>query len=101
MQTGLFLIRFIFNRYHHIFQDAAFDLVIRVLTSKDIKTNQVESIVKELDNDQRDLLMKYIYRGFETPFDNSSAQLLNWHEKVFDESDLGSIVRVMTDRKRV
>ena len=61
----------------------------------------MESIVKELDNDQRDLLMKYIYRGFETPFDNSSAQLLNWHEKVFDESDLGSIVRVMTDRKRV
>ena len=39
--------------------------------------------------------------GFENPTDNSSAQLLIWHEKVFDEADVGSIVRVLTDRKRV
>ena len=45
--------------------------------------------------------MKYIYRGFENPSDNSSAQLLFWHEKVFDEADVGAIVRVLTDRKRV
>lgn len=62
---------------------------------------QVESVVKQLDNDQRDLLMKYIYRGFETPSDNSSAHLLLWHEKVFEEAGVGSVVRVMTDRKRV
>ena len=82
-----------------IFQDAAFQLVFRVLTS--VKQNQVEGIVKTLDNDHKDLLMKYIYRGFENPSDNSSAQLLFWHEKVFDEADVGSIVRVLTDRKRV
>ena len=81
------------------FQDAAFSLVKRVLMS--VKTNQIESIVKQLDNDQKDLLMKYIYRGFEEPTDNSSAQLLVWHEKVYDEAELGAIVRVMTDRKRV
>merc|ERR1712241_1108353 len=69
-------------------KDAAFHLVFRVLTS--VKQNQVE-----------DLLMKYIYRGFENPSDNSSAQLLFWHEKVFDEADVGAIVRVLTDRKRV
>ena len=80
-------------------QDAAFQLVFRVLTS--VKQNQVEGIVKTLDNDHKDLLMKYIYRGFENPTDNSSAQLLFWHEKVFDEADVGSIVRVLTDRKRV
>ena len=66
-----------------------------------VKQNQVESIVKKLDNDQKDLLMKYIYRGFETPTDNSSAHLLVWHEKVYDDADVGSIVRVLTDRKRV
>ena len=82
-----------------LFQDAAFQLVFRVLTS--VKQNQVEGIVKTLDNDHKDLLMKYIYRGFENPSDNSSAQLLFWHEKVFDEADVGSIVRVLTDRKRV
>ncbi len=81
------------------FQDAAFQLVLRVLMS--VKQNQVDSVVKKLDNDQKDLLMKYIYRGFETPTDNSSAHLLFWHEKVFDDADVGSIVRVLTDRKRV
>merc|ERR1711974_169391 len=80
-------------------KDAAFRLVFRVLTS--VKQNQVEGIVKTLDNDHKDLLMKYIYRGFENPSDNSSAQLLFWHEKVFDEADVGAIVRVLTDRKRV
>merc|ERR1712122_195808 len=46
-------------------KDAAFQLVLRVLLS--VKQNQVEKIVGQLDNDQKDLLMKYIYRGFETP----------------------------------
>ncbi len=45
---------------HDFLQDAAFALVLKVLLS--VKQNQVEPIVKELDNDQRDLLMKYIYR---------------------------------------
>ena len=72
---------------------------MRVLLST--KSSQVEECVKQLDNDQKDILMKYIYRGFETPTDNSSAHLHVWHEKVFDQADLGCIVRVMTDRKRV
>ena len=50
---------------------------------------------------QKDLLMKYIYRGFESPSEGSSAQLLFWHEKVFETAGVGSIVRVMTDRKKV
>ena len=65
------------------------------------KQNQVDAIVKTLDTDQKDLLMKYIYRGFESPSEGSSAQLLFWHEKVFETAGVGSIVRVMTDRKKV
>ena len=80
-------------------QDAAAALVVRVLLS--IKQNQVEPTVKELDNDQKDLLMKYIYRGFETPSEGSSAHLLLWHEKVLEAAGVGSIVRVLTDRKKV
>jgi len=40
--------------------------------------NQVESIVAKLDNDQKDLLMKYIYKGFETPSEGSSAHLVTF-----------------------
>ena len=73
--------------------------MMRVLLS--IKQNQVDAIVKELDSDQRDILMRYIYRGFEIPSEGSSGHLLIWHEKVFEISGVGSIVRVLTDRKRV
>ena len=49
-----------------MFQDAALQLVLRVLLS--IKNQKaIDSAVHELDNDQRDILMKYIYRGFEIP----------------------------------
>lgn len=87
-----------------------------------IKQNQVESIVAKLDNDQvrekyeiyfnqdinemnailqKDVLMKYVYRGFENPSEGSSGHLLFWHEKVFESTGVGSIVRVLTDRKKV
>ncbi len=65
---------------------------MRVLLSVK-QQNQVESLVKQLDSDQRDVLMKYIYRGFEIPSEGSSAHLLLWHEKVFEEAGVGSIVR--------
>lgn len=80
-------------------KDPTLALMIKVLTS--IKASQVDGIVKELDNDQRDVLMRYIYRGFEIPAEGSSGHLLIWHEKVFEISGVGSIVRVLTDRKRV
>merc|ERR1711997_710132 len=80
-------------------KDAALALVLRVLLS--VKTNQVEGCVKQLDNDQKDILMKYIYRGFENPSERSSEQLLIWHEKTFASAGIGRIVRVLTDRKQV
>jgi actin related protein 2/3 complex subunit 5 len=80
-------------------KDAALNLMMRSLLA--VRQNQVEGIVKSLDNDQRDILMKYIYRGFEIPSEGSSGQLLLWHEKVFETGGVGSIVRVLTDRKKV
>lgn len=46
------------------------------------KSSDIEKGVQSLDRNGVDLLMKYIYKGFEKPSENSSAVLLQWHEKV-------------------
>lgn len=61
-------------------QDRAGSIVLKVLIS--FKASDIEKAVQSLDKSGVDLLMKYIYRGFESPSDNSSALLLQWHEKV-------------------
>jgi actin related protein 2/3 complex subunit 5 len=81
------------------FQDAALNVVMRVLMS--VKSSQMEEAVNSLDRDLLDILMKYIYKGFETPSEGSSGHLLAWHEKVHAVAGVGCIVRVLTDKKRV
>uniref|UniRef100_A0A8V1AC90 Actin-related protein 2/3 complex subunit 5 n=1 Tax=Gallus gallus TaxID=9031 RepID=A0A8V1AC90_CHICK len=53
--------------------------MLKVLTS--FKSSEIEHAVNSLDRNGIDLLMKYIYKGFEKPTENSSAILLQWHEK--------------------
>lgn len=66
-----------------------------------VNKTQMDQIISALDTTQLDVLMKYIYRGFERPSEGSSAILLLWHEKVYNVGGVGCIVRVLTDRKRV
>ncbi|NWX06379.1 ARP5L protein, partial [Caloenas nicobarica] len=73
--------------------------MLKVLTS--FKSSEIEQAVNSLDRNSIDLLMKYIYKGFEKPTENSSAILLQWHEKALAVGGLGSIVRVLTARKTV
>lgn len=80
-------------------KNRAVQLVSRVLAS--FKANEIEPCVKSLDSETLDLLMKYIYKGFENPSEGSSGALLTWHEKVFNSGGLGTIMRVLTDRKCV
>ncbi|XP_013389608.1 actin-related protein 2/3 complex subunit 5-like isoform X1 [Lingula anatina] len=80
-------------------KDRALQLVMRVLLS--FKVADIDKGVNALDSQTLDVLMKYIYRGFENPSEGSSAQLLTWHEKSFKKGGLGCIVRVLTDRKMV
>ncbi|KAK6304965.1 actin-related protein 2/3 complex subunit 5-like protein [Coregonus clupeaformis] len=87
------------NTKNPAIKERALVIVLRVLTS--FKSSDIEPAVKSLDRSGVDLLMKYIYRGFEKPSDNSSAILLQWHEKAFAVGGLGSIVRVLTARKTV
>ncbi|XP_039281227.1 actin-related protein 2/3 complex subunit 5-A-like [Nilaparvata lugens] len=79
--------------------DNALNLTMKVLLS--IKASQIEEAVSRVDKDLIDVLMKYIYRGFEMPSEKSSGHLLMWHEKVFAVGGMGSIVRVLTDSKRI
>ncbi|NXU92746.1 ARP5L protein, partial [Xiphorhynchus elegans] len=62
--------------------------MLKVLTS--FKSSEIEQAVNSLDRNGVDLLMKYIYKGFEKPTENSSAILLQWHEKVCVGGILGS-----------
>ncbi|KAG9351119.1 hypothetical protein JZ751_025009, partial [Albula glossodonta] len=60
-------------------KDRAEGLVLKVLSA--FKSSDIEKAVQSLDKNGVDLLMKYIYKGFEKPSENSSAVLLQWHEK--------------------
>jgi len=87
------------NEKNQEIKDAATATILRVLLT--IKQSQIEDSLAKLDTEQVDTLMKYIYRGFEIPSEGSSGHLLAWHEKVFAIGGIGSITRVLTDRKRV
>lgn len=63
-------------------KERAQGIVLKVLTN--FKSSEIEQAVQSLDRNGIDLLMKYIYKGFEKPTENSSAVLLQWHEKVCD-----------------
>lgn len=80
-------------------QENARQLTLKVLLS--IKPSQMDGAIDALnDIDLVDVLMKYIYRGFEFPSDNSSAHLLQWHEKVYARYGVGCITRVLTCTNR-
>lgn len=68
------------NSKDQVLKDLAFRLVMRLLAQ--IKSANINEFVASLDGEKIDLLMKYIYRGFENTQDGNSAMLLTWHEKV-------------------
>ncbi|NWJ03207.1 ARP5L protein, partial [Crypturellus undulatus] len=80
-------------------QEEAQGITLKVLAS--FKSSEIDQAMSSLDRDDIDLLMKYIYKGFEEPLENSSAILLQWHEKALAVGGLGSIVRVLTARETV
>ncbi|KRX13359.1 Ubiquitin fusion degradation protein 1 -like protein [Trichinella nelsoni] len=73
-------------------KDKCTQLVIRVLCS--FKQSDVQKAVNNLDVDQLDILMKYIYKGFEFGQDGSSPALLFWHKIVFGKAGDGAIMRL-------
>lgn len=79
----------------HPLRDQVAELMLRVILN--VKSSEIESIVNTLDLDEIDVLMRYIYYGFEHPVEGSSAYLLTWHDKACNRGGVGSIVRVLTE----
>jgi len=75
--------------------------VVQILNST--KATNIPVIVKALDSDAQDTLMKYLYKGMGMPGwgEVSGSVLLGWHEKLTEVAGTGCIVRVMTDRRTV
>lgn len=87
------------NTRNQMIKDRAADLMQQVLMTT--KSSEIDKVIESLEPELIDILMKYIYRGFESPSEGSSGHLLVWHEKVFALGGVGSIVRVLTDKKKV
>ncbi|XP_055332222.1 actin-related protein 2/3 complex subunit 5-like protein [Paramacrobiotus metropolitanus] len=87
-----------YNTKQQAVKDRAMQSILRIMTG--IKSSDVDAALQSMPNlDHIDTLMKYIYRGFEYP--QHSLMLLNWHEKVFAIGGVGSVVRVLTDKRRL
>ncbi len=69
-----------FGLIFELLKDNAFQILLNVLRSFS-NSSDIDSVIKSLDMDLIDVLMKYIYRGFESEPKFSNV-FLNWHEKV-------------------
>ncbi|SPO32330.1 related to subunit of the Arp2/3 complex [Ustilago trichophora] len=68
------------------------------------KSSDIAAAVKSISIDQRDALMKYLYKGLELGGEGEGincAVLLGWHERLTEVAGTGCIVRVMSDRRTV
>ncbi|CAI4225837.1 unnamed protein product [Auanema sp. JU1783] len=81
-------------------KEKAVRLVAKVVGS--FKSSEVEAVVKTLNDDEADVLMKYIFKAMEIVPDSALCQtLLTWHAQMVSRFGLGSIIRVFSDRNRL
>ena len=65
-----------------------------------IADSKIDVTVDAMTPDAGDVLLKYVYKGLETPSDRTAA-LFKWQAKLAEKFGVGSIVRVLSDRKTV
>ena len=81
-------------------KESATQLVVRVISS--MKTSEIAGALQSLNIEELDTLMKYIYKGFSLGLDGQQCgSLLSWHEKIVAKGGMGTIIRVLADRKRL
>ncbi|EGC28986.1 p16-arc [Dictyostelium purpureum] len=72
-------------------------IVLNLLGS--FKEKDVETSVESLNDEQLDVLMKYVYRGLAVG--ENSAIFFKWHECVLKKGGMGTIIRVISEKKTV
>lgn len=63
-----------------------------------VKLAEIPGILKSLQDQELDALMRAIYKGLANPVENNCAVLLSWHEKVVELGGEGVIVRALCHR---
>jgi hypothetical protein len=61
-------------------QDKNTETVMAAVTS--VKSTEIAGVVRSLDADALDVLMKYLYAGMAAPEKYNAGSLLAWHEVV-------------------
>ena len=63
---------------------------------------EIAAVVEKLDDDEKDVLMKYVYKFMNDGVERGNyGILLRLHALLVKKCGIGSIVRVMSDRKTV
>lgn len=83
--------------YNLLKQDSKAAIVEKVLGG--ISDADFPGVIAILDDESCDVLMKYIYRFLERT--SNCANMLKFHSHLLQKVGIGSIVRVLTDRKTV
>lgn len=78
-------------------KDVAAKNVLTIVTS--IEKGKLAATIKGLTDEERDTLMKFVYRGFTEEYDH--MYLLTIHEEICKVSDLGPVIRSIHTRLEV
>ena len=65
-----------------------------------IADGKIDVTIDAMTPENGDVLLKYVYKGLVTPSDRTPS-LLKWQAKLAEKFGVGSIVRVLSDRKTV
>ena len=76
------------------------NLVVVMRAIVGAREDAISGIVERLSLEACDTLMRYVYKGLGTRAE-ASGTLLKWHARIVERAGVGSIVRVITDRRTV
>lgn len=80
--------------------ETVFEVLVSIKNNNHV--NEFSNIVKKLDLDQQDNLVKYLYKNMNTSYGaKQGGLLLNWFEKTVEVTGLGPVVRFFSDRRTV
>ncbi|CAG89288.2 DEHA2F13112p [Debaryomyces hansenii CBS767] len=80
--------------------ETVFEVLCSIKNNHNI--NDLSNFVKQLDSNQQDTLVKYLYKNMSTSYGaKQGGLLLHWFEKTVEVTGLGPIVRFMADRRTV